>query len=253
MLIGMVHVLALPGTPRHEALLPRIIDQAVLEASILAETGFDGLILENMHDVPYVHGNHSPETVACMTRIGVAVRQAAPNLELGVQVLSGGAREAVAIAQAIGARFVRVENFVFAHVADEGLLERAEAGPLLRYRRAIGAQEVKIFADLKKKHASHAITQDISLAEAARAAELFGADGLIVTGVATGEPTDPSDVATVKNATKLPVYVGSGVTPGCLPQADGLIVGSALKEGGVWSNPLDRQRCLDMVQAYRNR
>lgn len=247
----MVHVLALPGTPRNEATLGRIVDQAVEEACILQETGFDGLILENMHDVPYVHGNHPPETVACMTRIGVAVKLAVPNLKMGVQILSGGAREAVAVAQAIGADFVRVENFVFAHVADEGLLERAEAGPLLRYRRNIGATEVKIYADIKKKHASHAITADISLTEAARAAEFFGADGLIVTGISTGEPTDPSDVAQVKKVSGLPVLVGSGVTPRNLIKTDGLIVGSFLKEGGHWAGPVDRQRCLEMVQAFR--
>lgn len=250
----MVHVLALPGTPRSQALLPRILDQAVREASILAETGFDALILENMHDVPYVHGQHGPETVACMTRVGVAVQQVAPALKLGVQILSGGAREAIAVAQALGADFVRVENFVFAHVADEGLLERAEAGPLLRYRRQIGATEIKIFADLKKKHASHAITADVSLADAARAAEFFGADGLIVTGTHTGLPTDPGHLREVKAATGLPVWIGSGVTPEQLPllQADGLIVGSFIKQDGIWSQPVDRERCLRMVQAYRS-
>ncbi len=230
--------------------MARIIDQAVVEASIYAETGFEGIVLENMHDVPYLHGTHPPETVACMTRVATAVRQSHPELRMGIQILSGGAKEAVAVAYAVGAQFVRVENFVFAHVADEGLLERAEAGPLLRYRKSIGATEVEIYADIKKKHASHAITQDISLEEAAKAAEFFGADGLIVTGTATGEPTDRDDVARVKRVTRLPVLVGSGVTPDCLHDAD-MIVGSYTKEGGLWSNPVDRIRCQRLVQAYR--
>ncbi len=253
MLIGMVHALPLPGSPRAQDSVERLVEQAVLEARILAEAGFGGLILENMHDAPYVHGQHPPETVAVMTRIGVAVRQAVPGLRMGVQILSGGAREAVAVALAIGAEFVRVENFVFAHVADEGLLERAEAGPLLRYRRAIGAQSVQIYADIKKKHASHALTADLSLAEAARGAEFFGADGLIVTGTSTGQPTRPEDLAEVKAATGLPVLVGSGVTPDQLDSlraADALIVGSWIKKGGHWSGPLDPERCQKLAQAY---
>ena len=88
---------------------------------------------------------------------------------------------------AVGAAFVRVEGFVFAHVADEGLIE-SDAGALLRYRRAIGAEGVRVFADVKKKHSAHAITADVDLAETAHAAEFFLADGVIVTGAATGEP-----------------------------------------------------------------
>src|SRR6185295_9518480 len=110
----------------------------------------------------------------------------AVKLPLGVQVLAGANREALAVALCCGAAFVRVEGYVFAHVADEGLID-ASAGELLRYRRAIGAEHIKVFADIKKKHASHALTADVSLAETGRAAEFFLADGVIVTGSATGE------------------------------------------------------------------
>jgi len=81
-------------------------------------------------------------------------------LPLGVQVLAAANREALAVALAVGATFVRVENFVYAHVADEGLMPVADAGPLLRYRRQIGADHVKILADVKKKHSSHALTAE---------------------------------------------------------------------------------------------
>src|SRR6185436_20680227 len=127
------------------------------------DAGFDALMIENMHDRPYVQGAHGPETVAIMTRVGLAVREAAPGLPLGVQILSGGNREALAVALAVGGGFIRCENFVFAHVADEGLLERAEAGPLLRYRKSIGAEHIKVLADIRKKHASHAITADVTV------------------------------------------------------------------------------------------
>lgn len=252
-LIGMVHISALPGSPRAELSLDQLEEHAVKEARLLRDFGFDGVMIENMHDAPYVHGAQEPQIVAAMTRIGLGVRGATKGLTLGVQVLSGGAKDALAIALAIGAQFVRVENFVYAHVADEGLLERAEAGPLLRYRRLIGAEHVEIYADIKKKHASHAITADVSLAEAVEAAEFFGADGVIITGRATGKPTDAGEVAQARAATRLPVLVGSGVTPGNAPSllkhADGLIVGSSIKRNGLWSNEIDRARCEELVRA----
>src|SRR6185295_17642379 len=111
------------------------------------------------------------------------------SLPLGVQVLAGANKEALAVAHAAGCQFIRAEGFVFAHVADEGLMPEADAGSLLRYRRAIGAEHIAVLADIKKKHSSHAITADVDLAETAKAAEFFGAEGVVVTGTATGEPT----------------------------------------------------------------
>jgi len=258
-LIGMVHIGALPGTPFSRQSLAEIEAAAVRDANILADTGFDGVIIENMHDRPYVHGTKPPEIVAGMTRMVLAVKRALdarrPGMALGVQVLSGGNIEAVAIAHAAGAQFIRCENFVFAHVADEGLLAQAEAGELLRYRRRIGAESVKVLCDLKKKHASHAITADVSIAEAAEAARFFGADGVIVTGTATGRPTAVADVEAVARVTDLPVLVGSGVTPesaaSLLAHADALIVGSFIKRHGEWENPVDEARCVAMAQAVR--
>ena len=250
-LIAMVHVGALPGSPKASLSVAQLCHQAAEEAKVLAAAGFDALIVENMHDAPYVHAQHGPEVVACMTRAAEAVRAAATWLPLGVQVLSGGAREALAVAQASGGSFIRCENFVFAHVADEGLLERAEAGPLLRYRRAIGAGDIKVFCDIKKKHASHAITADLSIADAVEGAEFFGADGIIITGTATGKPAAAADIAEARGATKLPVWVGSGVTPDQLgnlwQHADALIIGSWIKREGHWANPVDEARCRALI------
>lgn len=253
-LVAMIHVGALPGTPRCSRSLAEVAAQAVEEARIYTDAGVDGLLIENMHDVPYLCGSVGPEIVAAMTAVGGAVRAASP-LPLGVQILAAANREALAVAHACGAEFVRVENFAFAHVADEGLMPTADAGPLLRYRRQIGADAVRIFADVKKKHSSHAITVDISLDEAAAAAEFFGADGVIVTGSATGQPTSPEDVATVRQAVKCAVGVGSGVTPPTLPalwpHADVFIVGSCFKRDGVWFNPVDPARVRELVATAR--
>jgi membrane complex biogenesis BtpA family protein len=250
-LIGMVHVGALPGTPAARDPMARLIEQAVAEARAYRDAGFTAIAIENMHDRPYLKGGVGPEVTAAMAVIGREIRRET-NLVFGVQVLAGANREALAVAHACGAAFVRVEGFVFAHVADEGLIE-ASAGELLRYRRAIGADHLHVYADIKKKHSAHAITADVSLAETARAAEFFLADGVIVTGSATGEPAKRGDVSEVVNATKLPVLVGSGVTPSNLDHyahAHGFIVGSALKERGVWSNPLDPDVLRAMMAAF---
>jgi len=254
-LIGMVHVGALPGTPYASQPVEQLVAQAVIEAKQIQDAGFDAIIVENMHDAPYVHGDDlGPEIVAAMTRIVHAVRSAV-SIPIGVQILSGGNTRALAVAQSAGGAFIRCENFVFAHIADEGLLAKAEAGGLLRYRKSIGAQGVKIFCDLKKKHAAHAITGDIDIAECAHAGEFFGADGFVVTGLSTGKPTELNDVKAVRGATKLPVLVGSGVNPenaGALSEyADALIVGSWIKSDGFWKNAIDPIRAKQMVNALR--
>ncbi|MEM9374438.1 MAG: BtpA/SgcQ family protein [Planctomycetota bacterium] len=252
-IIGMVHLDPSPGSPAAGSEPDRIIEMAVDEARRLEQAGFDAIILENMHDAPYVHGDElGPEVVAVMSRALAAVRSAI-NLHVGVQVLSGGNRHALACARVSGGAFVRCENFVFAQVADEGLLARAEAGALLRYRRSIGAEQIPVYCDIRKKHASHAITSDLSLGVIAEGAEFFGADGVIVTGQATGHPTQPNDVAAARQGCSLPILIGSGVTPETIKElfrhADAAIVGSWIKADGQWKNPVDPDRARQMVQA----
>src|SRR6185436_1323195 len=117
------------------------------------DAGFHGLVIENTHDRPYLKASVGPEIVAAMSVISAAVQHAV-ELPLGIQVLAGANTSALAVALACGASFVRVEGFVFAHVADEGLIE-GSAGTLFRYRRAIGAEHIRVFADVKKKHSAH--------------------------------------------------------------------------------------------------
>lgn len=252
--IGMVHVRALPGTPRHRESMTAILERAREEARVLAEAGLDALLVENMHDVPYLNRAVGPEVTAAMTLLGSEVKRVS-GLPVGVQILAGANREALAAAHAAGLDFIRTEGFVFSHVADEGVMH-ACAGELLRYRRAIGAGGVQILADIKKKHSSHAITADLDIAETARAAAFFGADGVIVTGRATGVEADPGELGAVRAAVGVPVLVGSGVTfenlPRFLPLADGLIVGSGLKVNGHWANPVDPARAKALMALVRS-
>lgn len=250
-LIGMVHVGALPGAPAAHHSVEKLAAHAVAEARIYRDAGFTAIAIENMHDRPYLKGGVGPEVTAAMAVIGCDIKRET-GLPLGVQVLAGANREAVAVAHAAGAEFVRVEGFVYAHIADEGLIESC-AGELLRYRRAIGAERVRVFVDIKKKHSSHAITADVSIAETARAAEFFMADGVIVTGTTTGEAASVADVREAAGASALPVLVGSGLTPANLAQfaaAHGFIVGSSVKQGGLWSNPIDADAVGAVAAAF---
>jgi len=251
--IGMVHAQALPGSPHYRLSIPGIIDGACREARQLAETGVDALLIENMHDRPYLRGAAGPQVVSVMTAIACAIRREI-DLPCGVQVLAGANEEAVAIALAAGLDFIRAEGFVFAHVADEGVIESC-AGRLLRARRSWGADGVRIFCDIKKKHSSHAITSDVSLAETAKAAEFFCADGVIVTGTATGEPVDIADLAAAAEATKLPMLVGSGASleniDALFEHASAMIVGSHFKQDGRWDAPIDPERVKSFIDRVR--
>jgi membrane complex biogenesis BtpA family protein len=251
-LIGAIHLAAMPGTPTSADSPASIVEQAVREAEILERAGFDGVILENMHDRPYLNREVGAEVVATMAIACAEVRRLT-KLPIGIQILAGANEAALATAFCGGADFIRAEGFVFAHTADEGLME-ACAGPLLRYRKKIGAEGVKILCDIKKKHSSHALTADLSLTDTARAAEFFLADGLVVTGLETGSRTDPVEVADTVKATSLPVWIGSGIHPqniGDYGTAHGLIVGSWMKVDGDWRNPVDPGRAEKLVRAMR--
>jgi membrane complex biogenesis BtpA family protein len=252
--IGMIHVAALPGTPRYGGFLNEIVDKARREARVYFEAEIDAVMIENMHDAPYLKTSVGPEIVATMTAVAVAVRNELAHKPVGVQILAGANKAALAVAQAAQLDFIRAEGFVYGHLADEGYIECC-AGELLRFRKQIGAEQVAIFTDIKKKHSSHAITADVTIEDTAHAAEFFMSDGVIVTGTATGEEASIKEIRTVKAKIEIPVLVGSGVTydnlQTYLSLSDAMIVGSYFKEGGVWSNELDVDRLARFMDKAR--
>jgi uncharacterized protein len=242
--IAMIHLDALPGTPAGGRSVREIEATAMREAKMYRESGVHAIMLENMHDTPYLRGAVGPEIVSVMAVIARAVKDTA-KLPCGVQVLAGANTEAVAVAHAARLDFVRVEGFAFAHVADEGLIQ-SSAAPLLRYRKQIGAEHVQVWADIKKKHSSHAITADISVGETAATVEMMRGDAVIITGTVTGDPPALPDIRDARKHCRIPVYLGSGVTAQNLARyyaaADGFIIGSHFKVDGLWSNTVDPKR-----------
>ena len=252
-IVGVIHVAALPGTPRGSQTVSELIATAKQEARIYKECGVDGVIVENMHDVPYLRGQVGPEIVAAMTAVGLAVKNEC-GVPVGVQILAGANVEAMAVAHAAGLDFIRAEGYAYAHVADEGLIQ-SSAAALLRYRKLIGADNVQVWADVKKKHAAHAITADVSLGETAETVEFMGAACVIVTGSATGKPPTVSDVREAKSHCRLPVFLGSGITERNIAEfydeADGFIIGSAFKVNGLWSNTIEPKRVEQLLQTIQ--
>lgn len=252
-IVGVIHIGALPGTPRSSQTVSELITSARNEARLYRDSGVDGIIVENMHDVPYLRGEVGPEIVAAMTVIATEVK-AECGLPLGVQILAGANIEAMAVAHAADLDFIRAEAYAYAHVADEGLIQ-ASAASLLRFRKLIGATRVQVWADVKKKHAAHAITADVSLGETAETVEFMGADCVIVTGSATGRPPAIADVQEAKTHCRLPVFLGSGITENNIAEfydtADGFIIGSAFKIDGFWSNTIDPLRVNSFLKAIQ--
>lgn len=240
----MVHVAALPGTPKSSLSIERIAKKAVFEAKILESADVDMVMIENMHDRPYLNRSVGPEIIASMTAVAVELKKNI-SIPLGIQILAGANKEALAVALAAGLEFVRAEGFVFGHLSDEGWMN-SDAGELLRYRKYIGAEHVQIFTDVKKKHSSHAATSDVSVVEMAKAAEFFLSDGIVITGKATGEMANAGEVKEVSNATSLPVIIGSGINADNIHDywnfANAFIVGSSFKKDGKWENEMDENR-----------
>jgi membrane complex biogenesis BtpA family protein len=214
----------------------------------------DGLLIENHGDIPFLKPREiGPEIGACMAVIVRAVADAVP-LPFGVNLLANAAAGAVAIAKATGARFVRANQWANAYVSNEGLVE-AESARVLRYRKAIGAEDVAIFADVHVKHGAHAIIADRPVAEQARDVEFYDADVAIATGNRTGDSV-PIDEVAAMTGTRLPVIAGSGVTAAnareILGRTDGAIVGSSLKRDGVWWNQVEVARVQALVRQIRD-
>ncbi|WP_273124164.1 BtpA/SgcQ family protein [Bacillus weihaiensis] len=249
--IGMIHLKALPGSPHYKGgTMDEIFDFAMKDVTAYEENGVEGLIIENAWDIPFSKPDDiGMETVAAFSTLAEKLKRET-NLPIGINCLANGAIPALAVAKANALPFVRVNQWVNAYIANEGFVEGASA-KALRYRSNIKGEEIKIFADVHVKHGSHSIIADRSLADQTHDAVFFDADVLIATGSRTGSETELSEIAGIKDHTNLPVIVGSGMNKDnaqkIMMASNGCIVGSALKEDGLWWNPVDPKRVKEFM------
>ncbi len=250
-IIAMIHTLPLPGSSSYGGDMNNIINKAIEELKIYEEAGVDAIMLENMHDVPYIKPPLPKNTVEGMLKIATEIRKRT-NLPVGLQMLEAANLEAITIAAKANFDFIRAEGFVFAHIGGAGLIE-GSAGALLRLRNQLKADHIKVFADVKKKHCAHALTTDLGIKGVVKQTDFFRADGIIITGGFTGEAAKLEDLAEARNATRLPIFIGSGITPENIntyvSMADGFIVGSYFKIDGKWQNPVDPKHVKDLLRA----
>lgn len=257
--IGMVHLWPLPGAPGYSGYrMNTILEQARRDAGALLEGGVDGLIVENMWDLPYYAATDVPlEAITAQTVAARAIIEQA-DVPVGINVVHNGGLVELAIAVAAGAAFIRVCILTGARLWDTGDLDQGCAADLLRRRKDLGAEDIKLFADVDKKHSLP--FPGLDLETHIEWTEFYRADALIVSGRMTGDAPPLEKVRRAKEVAKRPILMGSGTTAenvaSFLRHADGAIVGSSLKEGGVAENPVDVERVrryMAAVQSVRDR
>jgi len=250
-IIGMVHLKPLPGSPRYRpGSMGEVCATAVEEALLLQEGGVDGIQVENIWDYPYLKCEEiGHETVAGLTAAALKVKEAV-ELPIGINCHLNGVLQSIAVAAAIEAKWVRVFEWTNAYISHAGYIEGA-GGRALRYKKAIGAHEIKFLCDVHVKHGSHFIVSDRSIAQRARDAESDGADAIVISGWETGAPPDVKLVRTVKEKVAVPVILGEENVTELLAIGDGAIVGSYFKIDGNWKSRVDGERVKRFMERVK--
>lgn len=250
-LIGMVHCLPLPGTLGFKNNLEEVIYQAVEDAIKLEEAGFDAIMVENMGDAPF-QTFMEVEQIAALTTIATLIRQKV-KVPLGIDCAFSDYKASLAIAKAVGASFVRIPVFTDTVIYANGIITPC-ARDAVMYRKKLQAEDILILADIQVKH-TYMLNPQISLEASAHEAEAAGADVIVVTGASTGQAADATLIKSMRKVVKVPLIVGSGVNKQNvkeqLAHANGAVIGSSLKEGGVLSKPVDFLLAKAVVGAYQ--
>lgn len=249
--LGMLHLPALPGSPGNTMTVDAIETFALRDAESLIDEGVNGLIVENFGDAPFYPASLPPITVACLSRLAFQVKQRYPTIPLGVNALRNDGRSALAVAAASGADFIRVNVLCGARLTDQGLIEGI-AHDLMRDRHHFEAGAIQVWADVNVKHSAALADRPVE-EQVADTIQRGLADAVIASGSATGQPTALGEVKRFRQAAgETPVFVGSGVCRDNVQQfllhADGVIVGSAFKEGRSATEQVDRMAVRDFMQ-----
>jgi len=255
--IGMIHLRPLPGSPLYDPTnmnMRKITKIAINEALKLQNAGIDGLQIENIWDYPYLKGlDIGHETTTIMAVIASKIKESV-DIPIGINCHLNGGMKALAIANAVEAKWIRVFEWVNAYISHAGILEGI-GGKLSRYRSFLKAENIKFFCDVNVKHGSHFIISDRTIADQAKDAESEGAEALIVTGFETGKAPTPEKVREFSRNVQVPVFLGSGTdidnVSTLLRYSDGAIVGSYFKEGNDWKKPVDGKKAEEFMKVVK--
>lgn len=253
--IGVIHLLPLPGSPRWSGDLEEVLLRAEQESLALASGGIDSIIIENFFDAPFAKDRVDVST-ACALTLAVQRVRAVTKLPIGVNVLRNDAMTALAIATVCGAEYIRVNVLSGAMVTDQGIIESDARNVLLYRKQLLQDKSIKIFADVMVKHA-YPLGEGTDIALSAKDTMLrAGADAVIVSGTGTGQAPDMNDLKKVRKALPYaPILIGSGSTQDnakeLLSIADGIIVGTTLKRRGELEQPVDVDRVRDFVSVIK--
>jgi uncharacterized protein len=246
-LIACIHLLPLPGSPRYGGSMQKIIESAIIEATIFSHFGVDGLIVENFRDNPFYPDEVPAITVASMTVVIKEILRVFSG-PVGINILRNDAIAALAVAAATEVNFIRVNVHIGAAVTDQGIIQ-GKGHETLRMKKMLDPR-ILIFADAAVKHASPLGNRSL-LEEVNDITNRGMADAIILTGKSTGSATNKDEIIKVKQHTHLPVIVGSGVSAENIKSyfnlADGFIVGSYFKKEGVADNAVDEVRVKQMM------
>ncbi|MEO8217720.1 MAG: BtpA/SgcQ family protein [Acidobacteriota bacterium] len=250
--IGMVHLRPLPGAPLFGGSMAAVIDAAAADVEALRLGGADALLFENFGDRPFRPGAVDAVTISTMTVVITALRSEL-SVPFGVNVLRNDGQSALSIAVATGAAFIRVNVLIGAMVTDQGVIA-GEADRILRMRANLGA-DVAIFADHMVKHAVPLAPVDP--AQSARDLRQRGlADVLVASGPRTGSPPEIEHLRALRELTEAPIVLGSGVNEAnaasFASSADGAIVGTSVKIGGIVDQPVDSDRVRRVVDRFKS-
>lgn len=249
-LIGMLHLLPLPGSPLFAGNFRQVINTAIEDALALRDGGADAILVENYGDVPY-YVRHVPIiTIVAMGHIIDTIKSRLDqDFPIGVNVQFDAYEAELALAAVNEAAFIRIEGFVDTLITDTGLVMPC-AAEVTRLRRYTCLGNVQIWADVQVKETQ--VLGNRSVVESARSAVKNLADAVVVTGTTTGASPSVEIVKAIKETVSVPVIVGSGVNASnarqLLRYADAAIVGTSLKEKGRVSP----EKVRKLKQVFKN-
>ena len=248
-IIGMIHLMPLPGSPKYQGDIQEIIDVAMADAEALVVGGINCFIIENFNDDPYAE-KIDDFSFALMVTICQEIKRKY-NCILGVNIQFNDYEKELALAYVTDAKFIRVEVFIDTRIGIEGTIV-PKCREISEIKRKYNIDTL-IFADIDVKHTTALVKEDI--VELAYRAKEAGADAIILTGNKTGENPRKEEITRVRQAlgNEFPLIIGSGFNSKnarqYLEYVDAAIVGSSIKINRNVKNAIDKNLVCELVDS----